>query len=165
MLLGVLTAVSAGCGDSGPAAATRSVEPDAVSTPTASPAQRSADCGELTADVPADLSRTSTVEEIVDTGPAGGRVTYGEPSLRRELSLITGSEPVAFDHGEPTGTVRSETTVMSQPATQVVLPNGDRFVYWEDPSAVPGCEGRQVAMIGFTEEEAERVLTSLAVSG
>lgn len=120
-------------------------------------------CGELTADVPDDLAQQATVDEVVASGPAGRRVTYHEPALLREVSLATGSEPIAFDHGEPAGTRRSATTVSGLPAERVDLANGDRFVHWQDPSAPPGCAGRSVAIIGLSDVEAERVLATVAV--
>jgi hypothetical protein len=118
-------------------------------------------CGELRADVPDDLTQRTQVEETVEAGPAGRRVTFNETSLTREVSLITGSEPLTFDHGVPAGARRSETAFRSHPAVRVDLPSGDRYVYWQDDSRDSGCEGFQIVTVGLSEQEHDAVLASV----
>lgn len=120
-------------------------------------------CGTLQAEVPKDLTQRDEVDELAAQAPHGKRVTFSEASLTREVSLITGSEPVDVERA-PAGLRRTQTTFRGHPATELFFPSGDRILYWEDSSARRGCEGFQVVAVGLTDAEHERLISSLEVA-
>jgi hypothetical protein len=134
-------------------------------TPTATPAgDASTECPRLTASVPSDLTRRTEVLEDGAAERRGWRVTHNEPSLRREVSLSTGAEPVTFMHGEPRGLRRSRVTVQGQPAMRYDTPSGDVFVHWRDPGVSSDCSGYTIVTVGLSDPEVSRVLASVRTS-